>query len=258
MNILITSGGTTEPIDSVRSITNVSTGMLGSLIARAFVALPSIEKVYYICGKTAVRPESEKVESIPVGSVASLEEAITKVLSENDIDIIVHGMAVSDYRLKCVTSAAMLASTMVSQIEAVKHINEENGQSIVKKLLEDSAKPIAANGKIRSDMDDMMLLMERTPKIISLFQSLAPKSILVGFKLLNHVPHEELMEAAFSVLNNNHCRFVLANDLCDITNEQHIGYLVNRDKSYQCYQTKEEIANGIVTASTNEWEGNAE
>ena len=30
--IIITAGGTTEPIDNVRKITNVSTGKLGSLI----------------------------------------------------------------------------------------------------------------------------------------------------------------------------------------------------------------------------------
>ena len=37
-NILITSGGTSEPIDRIRSITNTSTGTLGSLIAKAFSA----------------------------------------------------------------------------------------------------------------------------------------------------------------------------------------------------------------------------
>ena len=39
INILITAGGTSEPIDSVRSISNTATGRLGSLIADAFEAV---------------------------------------------------------------------------------------------------------------------------------------------------------------------------------------------------------------------------
>lgn len=37
MKILITSGGTTEAIDSVRGITNHSTGRLGKVIAETFL-----------------------------------------------------------------------------------------------------------------------------------------------------------------------------------------------------------------------------
>ena len=35
-NVLVTSGGTSDPIDSIRSITNKSTGKPGSLIAEGF------------------------------------------------------------------------------------------------------------------------------------------------------------------------------------------------------------------------------
>ena len=38
MNILITSGGTSEKIDQVRSITNHSTGQLGKMIAEHCLA----------------------------------------------------------------------------------------------------------------------------------------------------------------------------------------------------------------------------
>ena len=37
MNILITSGGTNEKIDRVRSITNHSTGQLGKVITETFL-----------------------------------------------------------------------------------------------------------------------------------------------------------------------------------------------------------------------------
>ena len=37
MNIIITSGGTSENIDNVRKITNTATGALGSIIANEFI-----------------------------------------------------------------------------------------------------------------------------------------------------------------------------------------------------------------------------
>ena len=43
--ILVTAGGTTEPIDAVRSITNESSGRLGAKIADAFAQL-GFEVVY--------------------------------------------------------------------------------------------------------------------------------------------------------------------------------------------------------------------
>ncbi len=36
MNVVITAGGTSEPIDMVRKITNSSSGKLGSIIASKF------------------------------------------------------------------------------------------------------------------------------------------------------------------------------------------------------------------------------
>ena len=52
-------GGTSEPIDTIRSITNKSTGKLGSLIADAFSEGKNVERIYYIHAKGAVMPKSE-------------------------------------------------------------------------------------------------------------------------------------------------------------------------------------------------------
>ena len=38
MDVLVTAGGTSEPIDNVRSITNHSSGGLGKAIAESFLA----------------------------------------------------------------------------------------------------------------------------------------------------------------------------------------------------------------------------
>ncbi len=49
MRILVTSGGTSEYIDDVRIITNISTGKLGAKIAYAF--LRAGHEVIYLHGK---------------------------------------------------------------------------------------------------------------------------------------------------------------------------------------------------------------
>ena len=69
----------------------------------------------------------------------------------------------------------------------------------------------------------MILFMERTPKIISLFQKLSPQSTLVGFKLLDNAPHAALIDKGFQVLTQNKCSFVLAND-CNIAKLRNHGY----------------------------------
>ena len=253
MKVLITSGGTIEKIDTVRSISNMSTGRLGCLIADRFAKEADIDKIFYVCSKTAVKPESDKAEIIPVESVMDLENAIKEVINNNcDIDIIVHGMAVSDYRVKSVTSTALLAGSIVSNLEKIRLMDKDAANSAISTLIQNPKSIIDGGGKISSDVDDMMLLMEKTPKIISFFKSLSPKSILVGFKLLDNVTHEILIDRGFKILTENKCSFVLANDLRDITEKKHTGYLIDRQKKYSQYSNKAEIADAIVSATMQE------
>ena len=54
MRVVITAGGTSEMIDSVRSITNKSSGKLGSLIAENFYNFDNNIEVVYDCGRLLV------------------------------------------------------------------------------------------------------------------------------------------------------------------------------------------------------------
>jgi len=252
MNVLITSGGTTEKIDTVRSISNMSTGKLGSLIADRFSCEPNIEKIIYICSNATIKPQSEKVEIINIDSVSCLENAIRESLNHANIDIIVHAMAVSDYRVRTVTSTANITDLIISNLDEIKKLDSQCASSAVASLLKNPESVLSGNGKISSDVEDMLLFMERTPKIILLFQSLSPQSTLVGFKLLDNVPLDVLIDKGFLILAENKCAYVLANDLRDITDEQHIGYLIDREKNYTRYSSKTEIATAIVSAAISE------
>lgn len=246
MNILITAGGTSEPIDRVRNITNMSTGTLGSIIASEFDTVPEVEKIYYICGKASKLPQSDKAEIITISDVASLGTAIKSVFERTAVDIIVHSMAVSDYRVKLVTSSSMVADSIYRQKDALEVLNDESVKSFAADIFDNSETIINNRGKISSDINDMILVMERTPKIISLFHELSPRSVLVGFKLLDGVPREALINAALNVLEKNKCSFVLANDLSNIGGSLHTGYLVDGSGHYEKYDTKFEIAKAIA------------
>jgi phosphopantothenate-cysteine ligase len=235
LNVLITAGGTVERIDSVRGITNFATGKLGSLIADNFAASGEADHICYICGKTAVKPSAADVEIIEIEETAELEAAIRSVLESHRIDAVIHSMAVSDYRVKTVTTMERLAGSFAAGVlEASPHgsLNRET--------------------KISSDEDSLVLILEPTVKIISLFKELVPEAILVGFKLMDGVPHDTLLDTAGRLLGKNHCTFVLANDKRDIHGDAHIGYLiargylVDRDRQVRRYETKAAIAQGIT------------
>ena len=226
MKIVITAGGTSERIDDVRTITNSSTGSLGYAIGQAFLRQADagiVEKVWYLHGLRAKVPEHEAVVDVPITGVLDLQEKLTKVLTEEKIDACIHAMAVSDYMVYQVTTLEKLLGT-----EDPEHAQDLSGN------------------KISSDIDDLIIHMKRSPKVISGIRQTSPQTLLVGFKLLSGVPHEELIDVGYRLLQNNDCEYVMANDLREIGPDFHKGYLIHRDKTYDTMNTNEEIADMIV------------
>ena len=94
MNILITSGGTSEKIDQVRSITNHSTGQLGKIISKRF--LEAGFSVTLVTTPTAVQPkEHPHLRKIFIKDVAELQTVLEKETPTHQV--LIHAMAVSDY-----------------------------------------------------------------------------------------------------------------------------------------------------------------
>lgn len=244
-NILVTAGGTTEPIDNVRSITNTGTGRLGSLIADFFSKAPSVSKIFFICAKNAILPISDKVTVIYIQSVNDLQAAVLETIENHKIDVVIHSMAVSDYRVKSVSSVEALAETIANNLQ--KELLEENVKEIILKGLQ-SSDLVKATGKMSSQVNCPIILLEQTPKILPMFKKLLPKTIVVGFKLLSQVSEEKLLAVAHRLLIENECDYVLANDTSDITGDQHKGYLIDKNRRIKTFYTKQEIAAGIVTA----------
>ncbi len=92
--LLVTAGGTREPIDPVRFIGNRSSGRMGYAIAQQARARGA--RVILVSAPTSL-PAPEGVELLPVTTVEEMREAALKRLPE--ASMVVMAAAVSDYRV---------------------------------------------------------------------------------------------------------------------------------------------------------------
>jgi phosphopantothenoylcysteine decarboxylase/phosphopantothenate--cysteine ligase len=91
--VLVTAGGTREPIDPVRFVGNRSSGRMGVALAEA--AARRGAAVTLIAANVAL-PVAAGVERVDVSSAAELEAATAKAFE--DADILLMAAAVADYR----------------------------------------------------------------------------------------------------------------------------------------------------------------
>ncbi|MDR0851603.1 MAG: phosphopantothenate--cysteine ligase [Clostridiales Family XIII bacterium] len=255
MNILITAGGTTEKIDAVRSISNTGTGRLGALIAERLAASPDVERIFYVCNERPVKPDTSKAAVLRANDTQELEAAVSQVCKNNKIDAIVHSMAVSDYRTRTVTTSRLigiriadrLVDGALGDLRTGDQKTAFDGIATVAADAVFNAPSIAAGGKISSDKDDLVVVMEKTPKIIAQLRGFAPEAVIVGFKLLSGVSEDVLIDTAYALLQKNACDYVLANDMNTVgKSEGHTGYLIDREKRYTVCIGKANIAEKIA------------
>lgn len=104
--MLVTAGGTREPVDPVRFIGNRSSGKQGYAVAR--VAAQRGAEVTLIAGHTAGLIDPAGVEVVHVSSAAQLGDAVSKRAPE--ADVLVMAAAVADFRPAHVSAAKIKKS----------------------------------------------------------------------------------------------------------------------------------------------------
>jgi len=241
MNILITAGGTSESIDTVRSISNHATGRLGAIIADTFAKAGS--HITYVCSEHAMLPTCENVEQISIQNVEQLLKTLETLLHERSFDCVIHSMAVSDYRPQTVLTMEDIAEALMKLTQQSDFSQEDLLPDICTAIL-NAGKPLN-DKKISSAASNMLLLLEKTPKVIRCIKAIQPHTLLVGFKLLSQVSRLELLDAGQQLLRQNDCDFVLANDLKNIKDDTHKAFLINKDGILQDAKTKQDIAEMI-------------
>ncbi|MGS4809815.1 phosphopantothenate--cysteine ligase [Streptococcus sp. Z554] len=221
MKILVTSGGTSEKIDRVRSITNHSSGRLGKMITETL--LEAGHQICLITTSQAVKPSAHQdLTIIEIENTADLLQTMKDTIM--DYQILIHSMAVSDY-----TPVYMTGFDEVQASQDLTEFLDRKNQET----------------KISSKDDVQVLFLKKNPKIISLVKAWNPSIHLIGFKLLVDVSREHLIQIARESLENNQADLIVANDLTQINSEQHKAYLVEKN-SVQTATTKQEIADLLL------------
>ena len=221
MKILVTSGGTSEAIDSVRSITNNSTGRLGKIITETL--LSAGHEVCLITTRNALKPEPHP--HLTILEIKNTNDLLLEMKERvQDYQVLIHSMAVSDYSPVYMTGLEEVQDS--SNLE--DFLSKQNHQT-----------------KISSTDEVQVLFLKKTPKIISLVKEWNPSIHLIGFKLLVEVTEDYLIEIARQSLVKNQADLIIANDLTQISAYQHRAIFVEKDR-LQTVQTKEEIASLLL------------
>ena len=237
IKIIITAGGTSERIDNVRKITNSSSGKLGMTIANHLLEENNDLIIYYVCSKHSLKPTDERIQIIEIDGTIDLKNTIESLLTNEHINYFIHSMAVSDYMTDYVTTIERIKKSMK------KHSDMDNAFKNIE---------IIGESKISSYEDNLVIVLKPTPKIISIIKNLSPSTYLIGFKLLDGVAKEELIEVAKRLRNKNNCDLVVANDLSNIRNGDHIGYIINKTNEIEEAHGKDDIAKKLVRKMFND------
>jgi phosphopantothenoylcysteine decarboxylase/phosphopantothenate--cysteine ligase len=113
--IVVTAGGTQEPIDPVRHISNRSSGKMGYALAEA--ARDRGADVKLITAPTSL-PEPAGIEVIRVGTAVQMKEAVAKATSP--ADALIMAAAVADYQPKSLAETKIKKETPALTLELIR------------------------------------------------------------------------------------------------------------------------------------------
>ena len=228
--ILITAGPTNEYIDEVMKITNMSTGRLGIELTKRF--LEEGQKVTLIATRSVIRSglyerynlkDKENLKSIPIETTDDMYNALKEESKEN-YDLVIHSSAVADYKPEFTFRMEDMAKEIESLIKEDKTTYEE----ILNTLTNPNCK-VNDDTKISSYEPNLTVKLTLTTKLISHLRKWYPNSILIGFKLLENVSKEHLIEVAQKLCLKNSMDYIIANDLHDLRQGHHLSFLVNNE-----------------------------
>ncbi|MNJ91341.1 Coenzyme A biosynthesis bifunctional protein CoaBC [compost metagenome] len=196
VKVLVTAGGTQEPIDTVRVISNLSSGRTGVQIAEYLTQMGFDVTLLQAHGSAKAQHVGHKDYFT---SFDSLDQQMKKYLSSQSFTHVIHAAAVSDYSFESV---------------------EVEGQRY---------RPLEQK-KIKSDADHMSIHLKRNHKIVDRLKDYSQNKDLqvVAFKLTSHANAEERQQAVDKLFAGSHANYVVHNDLTDID-------IVNRTHKFTLY-----------------------
>jgi len=166
LKVLVTAGGTYEPIDPVRVITNRSTGKMGIALAKA-AKLRGAE-VTLICGQTIV----PSPEGINVESALTSGQMLQKVRAHfNECNVLLMAAAVSDYRAKVTSDKKLKKEARGRTLELTEtkdvlaEVTKEKGKRIVVGFSLETEK-VLENARAKMKEKNLDLIVVNSPEAI--------------------------------------------------------------------------------------------
>jgi phosphopantothenoylcysteine decarboxylase/phosphopantothenate--cysteine ligase len=163
--IVVTAGGTQEPVDPVRCLTNRSSGKMGYALAEA--ARDRGAQVVLVSAPSSL-PKPIGVDMVSVGTAQEMYEAVKKAV--NKADALIMAAAVADYRPKKVSKSKIKrgrASSLTLELEKTPDIiGEVRGKFLRVGFAAESEDLVAnAKGKLQEKGLDLIVANDIMAKV---------------------------------------------------------------------------------------------
>lgn len=200
-SVIVTAGGTIESIDDVRLV-SVHRQLVGDpLSLGTSVEIENISKGGF--GKTIAEAFAERgVRTTLIG-----RRSLIRSLPRNELN----------YEVRSFRSTAELQNVIREECR-----KQRPDYFLMAAAVSDYS-PVAFEGKLSSDEEEMVIRLKRNPKILDELRELTgPQTILVGFKLVSGLSEEQLVAIAQKQNARAALDFTVANDMQEIDFEKGI------------------------------------
>ena len=213
INVLVTAGSTVEYIDSVRILTNLSSGKMGLNIAQQ--CLDKCFNVTFVYGHGSLNiPDNPRMNIIRIKTTEEMLKVVKERILNEKQHIVFHAAAVADF------------SILHSSKKMPNKMDTRNGTKTIK--------------------------LVPTTKIVDKIKQFDNKIFLVAFKAEYGISKELLVKRALAKLNECNGDLIVANDVsrkgCDFGSDTNEVYIIDKEKDiiHIPLDSKKEIARNLL------------
>lgn len=218
VNVLVTASSTIEYIDSVRILTNLSSGKMGLNIAQQCLDKGFNVTLVYGHGTLNI-PDDPRMNIIRVKTTEEMFKAVRERILRRKQHVVFHASAVADF------------SISNSSKKRSYKMDSRNGTKTLK--------------------------LVPTAKIVDRLKEFDKKIFLVAFKAEYDISKELLIKKAFDKLRECNGDLIVANDVskrgCDFGSDTNDVYIIDKEKNitHVPLKSKREIARNLVKIVCN-------
>ncbi|HEY9398648.1 MAG TPA: bifunctional phosphopantothenoylcysteine decarboxylase/phosphopantothenate--cysteine ligase CoaBC [Nitrososphaeraceae archaeon] len=213
MNVLVTAGSTVEYIDSVRILTNLSSGKMGLNIAQQ--CLDKGFNVTLVYGRGSLNiPDDPRMNIIRIKTTEEMFKVVRERILRLKQHVVFHAAAVADFSISHPSK------------NRPNKMDTRNGTKTIK--------------------------LVPTAKIVDTLKELDKKILLVAFKTEYDISEKLLIKKAIDKLKECNGDLIVANDVsrkgCDFGSDTNEVYIIDKDKNiiHIPLKSKREIARNLV------------